>query len=98
MIVASRRVRGWEKTERTLPIAQHNPLATRPLGTPSRLGFQQTLRWSFTYAGKIAKWVASHRKRGREKTERILPTVQQNPQARRPLGAPSRLGFQLTLR
>eukprot|EP00959_Pyramimonas_sp_CCMP1952_P112033 2343156-Pyramimonas_sp.AAC.1 len=67
-------MRGRENTERTLPTVQHNPLATRPLGTPIRLGFQQILRWSFTYTGKIAKWVAIRRRRGREKTERTLPT------------------------
>eukprot|EP00959_Pyramimonas_sp_CCMP1952_P394037 8256414-Pyramimonas_sp.AAC.1 len=81
MIVASRRVRGRETTERTLPTARRNPPATRPLGTPSQLGFQLTLRRSFTCTGKIAKGVASHNKRGREKTERTLPTVQHNPLA-----------------
>eukprot|EP00959_Pyramimonas_sp_CCMP1952_P129246 2702665-Pyramimonas_sp.AAC.1 len=44
--------RGREMAERTLPTVQRNPLATRPLGTLSRLGFQQTLRRSVASTGK----------------------------------------------
>eukprot|EP00959_Pyramimonas_sp_CCMP1952_P016375 347216-Pyramimonas_sp.AAC.1 len=40
---------------------QHSPLATRPLGAPSRLGFQRTLRRSVAAAGKNAMIVASRR-------------------------------------
>eukprot|EP00959_Pyramimonas_sp_CCMP1952_P360844 7557595-Pyramimonas_sp.AAC.1 len=43
-----------------------NPPATRPLGAPSRLGFQRALRRSVAAAGKNAMLVARRRLRGRE--------------------------------
>eukprot|EP00959_Pyramimonas_sp_CCMP1952_P425714 8917330-Pyramimonas_sp.AAC.1 len=56
--VANRRRRSRKKSGRTLSTVQHNPVATRPLGTPSRLGFQRILRRSVAAAVKIAMIVA----------------------------------------